>query len=209
MMPWEDASVQLVDTPPITDSHFEPYLVNMLRSADAALLCFDGSSDDAPEETATVMRQFESRKTLLSDATGFSEDDFTIVRIRTLLAVTRGDDPGAKDRLDFLREITPLPFEIALVEFDRADSREAFRKQVYDLLGVIRVYTKRPGKPAEMKDPFTISKGGNVEDVAYKVHRDLIDTLKFAKVWGTSAHDGQTVGRDHVLADKDVVELHA
>src|SRR5262249_55804591 len=29
MMPWEDAVVQLIDTPPITEHHFEPYLVNM------------------------------------------------------------------------------------------------------------------------------------------------------------------------------------
>jgi ribosome-interacting GTPase 1 len=48
-----------------------------------------------------------------------------------------------------------------------------------------------------------------VEDLAAKVHRDIAASLKFAKVWGTSAHDGQTVGREHVLADRDLVELHA
>ena len=32
--------------------------------------------------------------------------------------------------------------------------------------------------------------------------------LKSARVWGSGAFDGQTVGRDHVLRDKDVVELH-
>lgn len=209
MMAWEDAAVQLVDTPPITDTHFEPYLVNMVRVADAVVLCFDGSSDDAPDETAVVLQQFSSRKTMLAGATGFDEDDMSIVRLRTLLAVTRGGDPAAQDRLDFFREMSPLPFEVVFVEFDDAASREALRTKIYEGLGVIRVYTKRPGKPAEYKDPFTIPKGGTVEDVAYKVHREMVETLKFAKVWGTSAHDGQSVGRDHVLADKDLVELHA
>ena len=77
------------------------------------------------------------------------------------------------------------------------------------MLGVIRVYTKAPGKPAEYKDPFTIPVGGTVEDLAAKVHRDLAESLKFAKVWGESAHDGQSVGRDHQLADGDLVELHS
>src|SRR5262245_8950114 len=65
MMPWQDVTVQLIDTPPITDTFFEPYLPNLVRVADAALLCFDGSSDDAPDQTAEVVRQIESRKTLL------------------------------------------------------------------------------------------------------------------------------------------------
>jgi ribosome-interacting GTPase 1 len=41
------------------------------------------------------------------------------------------------------------------------------------------------------------------------VHRDLADKLKSARIWGTGVFDGQTVTRDHVLHDKDVVELHA
>ena len=47
-----------------------------------------------------------------------------------------------------------------------------------------------------------------VAELAGKVHRDLEDTVKSARVWGSGAFDGQTVGRDHVLKDKDVVELH-
>ncbi len=209
MMAWEDVRVQLVDTPPITDSHMEPYLVGMVRSADAVLLCFDGSSDDAPEHTAEVIRQFESRKTHLSDRTGFDEDDYSIVHIRTLLVVTRGDDPDVEMRLEFLREMIPQQFETICVDLDDSEQREKLREKIYRFLDVIRVYTKRPGKPAEKDDPFTIPAGGTVEDVAYKVHRDLAEQLKFAKVWGESGHDGQSVGRDHVLCDGDVVELHS
>lgn len=209
MMAWEDVRVQLVDTPPITDSHMEPYLVGMVRSADVVLLCFDGSSDDAPEHTAEVIRQFESRKTLLSDRTGFDDEDYSIVHIRTLLVVTRGDDPDVEMRLEFLREMVPQRFETICVNLDEEEPRETLREKIYRFLDVIRIYTKRPGKPAEKVDPFTIPSGGTVEDVAYKVHRDLADQLKFAKVWGESGHDGQSVGRDHVLCDGDVVELHS
>jgi hypothetical protein len=72
---------------------------------------------------------------------------------------------------------------------------------------VIRIYAKPQGKPADMTAPFTIPEGGTVVDFAEKVHSDLAETLKAAKVWGSAQFDGQTVKRDHVLRDKDVVEL--
>ena len=218
MMPWEDVTVQLIDTPPITDTFFEAYMQNIVRSADAVLLCFDGSSDDAPDHTAEVIRQIEHRKTLLSRESGFFEDDLTQVRIKTLLVPTRADDPGAADRLAYFEEMFPggnsqegssrSRFDVQPVEFDRPDSVAALRDRIYKMLGVIRVYTKTPGKPADFKSPFTIPAGGTVEDLAEKVHQDLAASLTHARIWGSGVHDGQSVGRDHVLADKDLVELH-
>jgi ribosome-interacting GTPase 1 len=209
MMAWEDASVQLIDTPPFTAAHMEPYVLNMVRAADAVGLCFNGSSDDAPEETALVVQELANRKTRLAAESGFVEEDFSIIKVKTVLIVTRADDPGAGIRLDLLRELMEIPFPIQQVEFDRADSREALRNCLYEALGLIRIYTKAPGKPADYKDPFTIPQGGTVEDLARKVHRDLVDSLKYAKVWGESAKDGQSVGREHILADRDLVELHS
>ena len=153
--------------------------------------------------------QLSDRKTLLSEETGFDEDDLSIVHVKTLLVITRGDDPDADTRIEFFAEMVTTRFETVVVEFDNEESREALRSHIFQALGVMRIYTKRPGKPAEFTDPFTIPLGSNVEDVAAQVHRDLVETLKFAKVWGQSAQDGQTVSREHVLCDKDVVELHA
>jgi ribosome-interacting GTPase 1 len=208
MMPWEDVSVQLIDTPPITDTFFEPYLPNLVRVADGALLCFDGSSDDAPDHTAEVIRQIESRKTLLARDSGFLEDDLTCVQVRTLLVVTRADDAGRADRLAYFDEMFPGRFDPVLVECDRPDSVAALREAIYRMLAVMRVYTKAPGKPAEFKSPFTLPLGAVVEDLAEKVHKDLAAKLTHARIWGSGVHDGQSVGRDHVLADRDLVELH-
>ena len=35
-----------------------------------------------------------------------------------------------------------------------------------------------------------------------------VEKLKSARIWGSGVFDGQAVGRDHILADKDIVELH-
>ena len=50
--------------------------------------------------------------------------------------------------------------------------------------------------------------GGTLLDLAGRIHRELPDKLKSARVWGTGVFDGQTVPRDHVLHDRDVVEIH-
>jgi ribosome-interacting GTPase 1 len=40
------------------------------------------------------------------------------------------------------------------------------------------------------------------------VHKDLASGLKFARAWGSGVFDGQQVGPEHVVADRDVIELH-
>jgi ribosome-interacting GTPase 1 len=99
-------------------------------------------------------------------------------------------------------------FPIHTVSLEQGTGVEELREAIYQFLNVIRVYTKRPGKPADMASPFTIPSGGTVTDLAGQVHRDLVEQLKSARVWGTGVFDGQTVPRDHELHDKDVVELH-
>lgn len=208
MMPWEDLHVQLIDTPPITENSLEPYLTDFVRTADLVLLTFDGSSDEAATETAEVIRQFSNRKTILSDRSGFDDDDFSIVHVKTLLTVTRGGDRDADTRLELFREQLGIPFRAMCVDLDRSRDVERMRESIFAELEVVRVYTRRPGTAARFVDPFTLPVGGTVEDLALKVHGDLAATLKFAKVWNVGANEGRSVGRDHVLQEGDLVELH-
>jgi ribosome-interacting GTPase 1 len=90
----------------------------------------------------------------------------------------------------------------------RGTGLDAVRRLSYDLLGVLRVYTKIPGKPVDRARPFTLPAGSTVLELAREVHHDFQRGLKYARVWGSGAFEGQTVGRDHELHDADVVELH-
>ena len=49
-------------------------------------------------------------------------------------------------------------------------------------------------------------KYAGVFEFAGRVHHDFVEGLKSAKIWGSGVFDGQSVGREHVLHDKDVVE---
>ena len=102
-----------------------------------------------------------------------------------------------------------MKFAILTIELDDPSQSASLGDAIYSALGVMRVYTKPPGKKPDMTAPFTLPIGGTVEDLANRVHKELAAKLKFAKVWGVGVHDGQSVGPEHVLAEKDVVELHS
>ncbi len=107
-----------------------------------------------------------------------------------------------------MRELFGARFPIQALDAESGHGLEELRTAIYRLLNVIRVYSKKPGKPADMASPFTCPAGSTLLQMAELVHRDFADKLKSARIWGTGVFDGQTVTRDHVLHDKDIVELH-
>ena len=98
---------------------------------------------------------------------------------------------------------------VALVIAESGKEIETIRDVLYQALGVIRVYTKRQGKPPDMENPYTLPRGSSITELARAIHRDMADTLKSAKLWGNGVSDGQLVPRDHELHDGDIAELQA
>ena len=208
MMDYEDVRVQLIDLPPITADHYETFVTDITRAADAALLFLDLADDDGPAATRAAIDRLKLARRELVPPGSPPIDDPTVYAIPAMLVANKSDDEAADIRLEIAREEFGTQFPLFVVSSERGDGLEELRKAIYSALGVMRIYTKQPGKPADMTSPFTPPIGATVAELAGKVHRDLEDTVKSARVWGTAVHDGQTVGRDHVLHDKDVVELH-
>jgi ribosome-interacting GTPase 1 len=208
IMAWEDARIQLVDLPPITPDFLEPWVPSLIRSADAALLVVDLADDDAADATEAALARLEAVHTELVGALPFDVEDEAIQHVKTLLVATKLDAPGAEDRLDVVREWFGPRFPIASVSAQTGVGLDALRRMAYDLLGVIRIYTKVPGKPPDKTRPFTVPIGSTVIDVAREVHRDFEHSLKFARIWGEGVFEGQSVKRDHELHDGDILELH-
>ncbi len=208
MMDYEDVRVQLIDLPPITVDNYENFVTDVTRGADAALLFLDLADDDGPAATRAALERLKvARRELVPPGTP-PIDDPTLYSIPALLVANKADDDAADIRLEIAREEFGTRFPLLVVSAERGDGLHELRKAIYESLGVMRIYTKQPGKPADMTNPFTPPSGATVAELAGKVHRDLEDTVKSARVWGAAVHDGQTVGRDHVLHNKDVVELH-
>ncbi|MBV8078013.1 MAG: 50S ribosome-binding GTPase [Planctomycetaceae bacterium] len=208
IMAFEDVRVQLVDLPPITSDYLESWVPSLVRSADAALLVTDLSSDDIADAVESVLARLAAVHTELVGTLPFDAEDEAVLHVKTLMVANKLDAEGARDRLDVLREWFSPRFEVLPISAEGGQGLDALRRVTYDLLGVIRVYTKLPGKPVDRARPFTIPIGGTVLDLAGEIHRDLEQMLKYARVWGSGVFDGQTVKRDHELHDGDIVELH-
>ena len=110
--------------------------------------------------------------------------------------------------LQILKELLGVEFPSLVTSADSGEGLEKIGALLFDELKIVRVYTKTPGKPPQKDRPFTVRRGSTVLDVARLVHKDLAESLKYARAWGNEVYDGQQVGPEYLLADTDVVELH-
>jgi ribosome-interacting GTPase 1 len=207
MMTYEDVRIQLVDLPPITAEHYDHFLTDITRGADAALLFLDLSDDDGPQATQAVIdRLAKARRHLVPPGTPAPEDPAQYA-LPTLLVATKADDPAADIRLALAREVFDDTYPWQTISAEQGEGLDELRQAIFRLLRVIRIYGKEPGRPPDRTTPFTLPQGSTVADLAEHIHRDLGEKVKSARVWGSATFPGQTVGRDYVLQDQDIVEL--
>jgi len=207
MARFEDVQIQLVDTPAVTEDYFEVWLPDLVRRADAALLVADLGDDGLLDALEVVIRRLETVKVCLVSDAPADADPLRTFR-RTAIVANKMDLPGATDRLDVLREFYSGRFEIWPVSGTMGDGLPALPARLFNFLRLIRVYTKEPGKKADLDSPYTLPVGSTVLQLAIGVHREFEQTLKSARIWGSGKYEGIYVKRDHLLQDKDVVELH-
>ena len=85
-------------------------------------------------------------------------------------------------------------------------SLDRFREELWQLTSLIRIYLRSPGQKDE--EAHALPPEATVIDAARLVHHALAETCTGAHITGPSAKfDHQRVGRDHVLADGDTVEI--
>ena len=86
---------------------------------------------------------------------------------------------------------------------------EELKKILWQKLNLIRIYMKKTGREPDLKEPFVFRKGVTVKDVCHRIHKKMVEDLKFARIWGPSSKfPGQKVGLNHILKDRDIIELH-
>lgn len=217
MLKYEDIHFQLVDLPPISKDFMESWYANALQTADAAMLVVDVSDPACTEDLPAILQRLDERKVTLTatwptdspkeDQEGDFPDPFRVHLPTVLLANKRDLDPEP-DEAKVLEELLGVTFPTLSVCAKSGQGLEEIAPFLFKRLGVIRVYTKPPGKPPELTRPYTLHFGQTVRELAVQVHKDIAEKLKFAKVWGSGRFEGQPVGPEHRLADKDVVELH-
>ena len=218
MLPFEDIYFQLIDLPPLTREHPVPWLRNALDPADACLLVVDLGDPECLDTLQAVLTILAERRiTLTSRWPGHQApqpespaDDPFARRLPALLLASKAERiPNLEEELKVFRELSGLRLPALAVSAETGMGLGELGPYLFHQLGVVRVYTKAPGRPPDKDKPFTLRQGETVLDLASRVHRDLAQSLKYARIWGGSHFNGQQVGRDHLLEDGDILELHA
>ena len=208
MMPFEDVQVQIVDTPAVTPAHHEPYLTNLVHGADGVVLVLDVTADDVAESVRTCMALIE-RAHVWPATRVLPAEALPLLATRPVLVAgnKRDLDPdGAFGALAREAAGTDLPF--FSISAEHGLGLEELRPVLFEQLERIRIYAKEPGKKPDFERPFVLPRGATVHALARAVHKDVAERLRYARIWGAARFDGQQVDSDHVLADRDVVELH-
>jgi ribosome-interacting GTPase 1 len=208
MMAYEDIAIQLIDLPPLSDEYVEHWVYDLIRGADLLWVVVEGDSPlTGLEQTERLLTE---KKIMLRPVGTEMEQELPVgTTVKpALLVVTGQDRPGGAENLEILEQLLERPWPLVPVAAEDQASLDRLSRNTFDALGIIRVYTKQPHKPPDRDQPFTLPKGSTVAELARSIHKEIADQLKFARIWGPSVFDGQTVQREHVLEEGDVVEIH-
>lgn len=206
MMRVENVQIQLIDTPPLSEEYVEPELLNLIRRADLLLLLIDIQAYPLQQLEDTVAF-LEEKRIVARQRRERYPPDRPLLAVPFLVVANKCDDENWDEEFAVLCELLEDEWALLPISATEARNLDTLRWAVFQQLEIIRVYAKPPGRDADRNAPFVLKKGSNVEDFAGKVHKDFLEKLKSARVWGQGVFDGQMVGRDHILHDGDLVEL--
>jgi ribosome-interacting GTPase 1 len=209
MMPFEDIQIQLVDLPPVGNESTDGWVSGILRYADALLIILDLTED--PDTQAELLFEQLGRWNIhvVSESRRQKAEGRTFgIFKRALLAANKNDLTGEENGFIKLRERYELTCLCISISALKKENLEELKRAIFKLSGIIRVYSKPPGKEPDLSKPFTIPSGSTILDLASFIHKDFIFNLKFARIWGSAKFDGQRVEKNHVLKDRDIVELN-
>ena len=206
MMEFKNVQVQLIDLPPLNEDFVEPEMLNLIRRADLILLIVDlqGFPIEQLEDSLAIL---ESNRILPIQLCDQPYEGRRPTFVPMLVLANKCDDEHCDQDFEVLCELLEGELPIFPVSATTGHNIEQMQQAVFEQLDVIRIFSKPPGQEPNYSAPFVLEKGGTVGEFAAKVHQDFAKNLKSARVWGSATHDGQMVGRDHVLHDRDVVEL--
>ncbi len=179
---YEDVKIQLVDMPsfPNTDK-------GVIHTTDTVLLLLDNTSQVEP-----------------------SIKEIGPTHAKLILIFTKMDllTTQEKRKLEANLKSKFKKYSFILIgKQDTLEDLDNLKKTLFQSFPIIRIYTKEP-KKEHSKDPMIMKKGSILQDAAEKISKSLKKQTRFAKIWGPSSKfPGQTVGLNHVLKDKDIIEI--
>ena len=207
MMLFENIQIQLVDTPPLGHRDVRILISSVLHAADVIAIVIDLGLEPIAQFDWTLTQLEECR--VIPEGQQSQNQSETVVYPKKMLIIgNKLDLPGAHERLRLLERQYGAQMHIAKVSATEEDELEWLPSRIYEAMDIIRVHTKAPGQKPDRSDPVILPKGSNVGEAATAIHKDIRKGLRYAVVWGSGKFEAQTVSKEHILQDGDIVEFH-
>jgi uncharacterized protein len=193
MMKFEDVPIQLLDTPAISAGFMEPWMPQVVRAANVHVLVVDPNDPD-------VLGQIEF---VLQSMAGWR------LPAPRLMVGNKLDLPGAEENFAAVGSLYGERFRYIALSAATGTGLDAFAREAFAALDVVRFYSKPPGRKPDLDVPYIVRRGATVADAAAHVHRDFAEHLKYARLFrGPDGHGGLMVERTHAVEDEDILEFH-
>jgi len=202
----ENIQIQLIDTPPLNTEYMEPELLDLFRRSDLIVVMVDLLTDPLKQLEDSIAL-LEDYRILPRNIKRRDVDPPGVTELPFLVLANKNDDGSTEENFEIFRELVEGDWDLMSVSVQTGRNLELFKNKLVELLNIIRVYSKSPGKKPDLTAPFVLKKGSTMAEFAGKIHQDFAQKMKSARVWGAAVYDGQMVQRDYVLQDGDVVEL--
>jgi len=208
VMTYLNYQIQIVDLPAISDEYMEFWVPEIIKHANGVLLVIDLNRDDPLEQLELSLQILEQHRIILTKDEFKADPYQPETYLPGLIIANKGDGASAPDNWQVLQELYENKYSLCPVSASTGTNLEELKRLCIDLLGIIRVYSKPPGKAPNRDKPFIMKRGETLLDFARLVHHDFAENLKFARVWGAAKFNGQRIKADYVLNDEDIIELH-
>jgi len=176
---FEDVKIQLIDIQP-----FPNHDQGLINSTDTLLITIDNLNQI--EKSLESLKKSKAKKIFIFNKTDLL-DEKEKRKIKETLKTKKLDH-------FFFSAVNP-------------QNTEELKQKIFQSFPIIRVYTKEPHKQVT-KNPLILEQNSTVADVAEKILHGMSKKIKKAKIWGPSSKfAGQPVGLEHVLKDKDTLEM--
>ncbi|MBN1502901.1 GTP-binding protein [Candidatus Woesearchaeota archaeon] len=128
------------------------------------------------------------------------------IYIPGIIVINKSDTATIED----IKKVEQQYKDALVISAKNEDNLDKLTQTIFEKLELIRIYLKKPGKEADLKEPLVLRHNSSLRDLCEKIHRDFVTKFKFARVWGATAkYNGQMISRlDKELHDRDIVELH-
>lgn len=207
MMEYEDIQIQLIDFPPLSGGELEGPMASAFRRSDGAVILIDAKSDTLLEDIENTLALLSQGK-ILAGTKPLPLPSPSWHFLPSFLLLSKVESKEEEEKVSTISELYGDRFEVLGVSLkDFAPHRDKVKEAIFRISGVIRIYSKPPGKPPDLSRPFVLKRGSTVANLAEAIHKDLLLRLRGARVWGSTKFGGQLVPPDYVLQDKDVVEI--